>query len=81
MAYEELVKKIIDMKMPEWEACVEKLLYNYKNYYSEDISLDKVVKLVHKEFKSRSIISMYHYNFILKSEIFIKFIKDFSVLR
>lgn len=68
MEYEEIVKKIVDTKRPDWEMCHEKLLDNYREYYSDDISF-------YKKPTPESIL-LYNYNFILKSKSILENIKN-----
>ena len=71
MEREEIVKKIVEIKSPNWEICFERLLNNYKEYYSSNVSLYKT------SLSSSSSYLVYAYNFILGSETIIAFIKGF----
>lgn len=69
MEYKEMVQKIIDLKSPDWDKCHEALLNKYKEYYHNDISLDK-------ELLSRPTSLMYNYTFKLKLEAVKEFTKN-----
>ena len=64
-----MVQKIIDLKSPDWDKCHEALLNKYKEYYHNDISLDK-------ELLFRSTNLVYNYTFKLKLEALKEFIKN-----
>jgi len=64
-----MVQKIIDLKSPDWDKCHEALLNKYKEYYHNDISLDK-------ELLSRSTSLVYNYTFKLKLEALKEFTKN-----
>lgn len=63
MEYEEVVKKIVDIKRPEWDDLYRALLNNYREYYHNDISLRKglVSRAGRPDLE-------YHYTFTLRLE-------------
>ena len=71
MQYKDKIQRILDIKSLEWDECFNKLLHNYKFYYSDDISLEDKLEMKSGE----SIVKFYDYK--IKSEFTISLIKKF----